>query len=337
MDLVIGSSGCLGAAVCAALLRSGRAVRALDTVATGVPGVDERIGDMGDATRMDEVLRGVDTVHQCASAVSLHPDRRAWLWEMNVAKNRTVLDASRRAGVRAFVYASTQVLCVRPGEPARGIDERVPYADRPLSAFAACRIASEKDVLAANDPGAGLRTLALRVPSIYGARDRYHLPLHLRLADQGLAIRAGDQRHCSHVYAENAAHAHVLAGDALRAGAPGGAAYYLSDETPPPSYWDIMEELLVASGRKPFRGTIPRPVFAALAHISEALHARLGRVFPGEPRFSYEGLLVAASDCWFRTDAIRRDLGWAPPVARDEAVRRTARWFATNPWPKTLV
>jgi len=336
-DLVLGSAGCLGAAVCTALLRAGRTVRALDLVRTNVPGVDEQLGDMGDPAVMSRALEGVSTVHQCASVLSLHPGRRDVLFETNVDRNRRAMDASRAAGVRAFVYASNHLLCANVGEQVRGLDETAPYAHRPLSEYVASRIAAERDVLAADDPAEGFRTIALRVPTTYGPRDRFHLNLQLDLADKGLGVRAGKQRHCSHVFSENAAHAHLLAGDALRAGRFGGRAYYLSDETPPPSYWDLMGELLVASGRRPPRGSIPRSAVAVLAHVSEATYRRFGHAIGREPVFSYEALTLAAGDCWFRTDAIRRDLGWTPPVPRDEAVARTAAWFASNPRPRPLV
>lgn len=337
MDLVIGSAGCLGAAVSAALLRSGRPVRALDLIPSRLDGVDERVGDMGDEAALSRALEGVTTVHQCASVLSLNSARRAEMWETNVDRNRRVMARCRAAGVRAFVYASNHLLTLDRGEHARGLDERAPYATRPLSAYVASRIASEQDVLAADDPGAGFRTISLRTPTLYGPRDRFHFNLQLTLADTGRGTRIEGQRHCSHTYAENAAHAHVLAGDALRAGEHGGKAYHLSDEAPPPSYWELMDRLLVACGRRPPRATLSRSVLAAMTHASEALYARVGAYLEQEPFFSYEGLAVVASDCWFRTDAIRRDLGWAPPVPPDEAARRTAAWFTTHPIPTPLV
>lgn len=337
MDLVIGSAGCLGAAVCAALVRSGRTVRALDLLPSRLDGVDARVGDMLDASVLSRALEGVDTVHQCASVLSLNPGRRDEMWATNVDGNRRVVERAREAGVRAFVYASNHLLTCQRGEHARGLDEGAPYATRPLSAYVASRIASEKDVLAADDPGAGFRTLALRTPTLYGARDRFHFNLQLTLAESGRGARVRGQRHCSHIYAENAAHAHVLAGDALRAGAHGGKAYHLADEAPPPSYWDLMDRLLIACGREPPRASISRELLAAMAHVSEAVYARFGAHLAQEPYFSFEGLAVVASDCWFRTDAIRRDLGWAPPVPPDEAAARTAAWFTTHPVPRPLV
>lgn len=337
MDLVIGSAGCLGAAVSTALVRSGRPVRALDLTPSGLDGVDEWVGDMGDAGLLSRALQGVTTVHQCASVLSLNPGRRAEMWETNVERNRRVVELARGAGVRAFVYASNHLLTVRRGEHTRGLDEGAPYAARPLSAYVASRIASEREVLAADDPGAGFRTVALRTPTLYGPRDRFHFNLQLTLADAGRGARVRGQRHCSHTFSENAAHAHVLAGDALRAGAHGGKAYHLSDAALPPSYWDLMDRLLRACGREPPRASIPREALAVMAHVSEALYARVGAYVEQEPFFSYEGVAVVASDCWFSTDAVRRDLGWAPPVPPDEAAARTAAWFTTHPVPRPLV
>jgi nucleoside-diphosphate-sugar epimerase len=74
-----------------------------------------------------------------------------------------------------------------------------------------------------------------------------------------------------------------------------------------------------------------------MARVSEALYARVGAHLEQEPFFSYEGVAVVASDCWFNTSAIRRDLGWKPPVPPDEAAARTAAWFTTHPIPRPLV
>lgn len=337
MDLVIGSAGCLGSAVSQALVHSGRTVRVLDVLQSGLKDVDEWLGDMDDRALLGRALAGVDTVHQCASIMSLNPGRRPAMWDTNVERNRRVLAQAREAGVRAFVYASNHLVTVRRGEHTRGLDESAPYAAEPLSAYVETRIVAEREVLAANDPGAGFRTVALRTPTTYGARDRFHFNLQLKLADMGLGARVSGQRHCSHTYAENAAHAHVLAGEALRAGEHGGKAYHLSDEALPPSYWDLMDRLLVASGRKPPRVTLSRGLLGAMARVSEAVYGRVGTHLAQEPVFSYEGYAVVASDCYFSTEAIRRDLGWAPPVPPDEAAARTAEWFTTHPVPTPLV
>jgi 2-alkyl-3-oxoalkanoate reductase len=337
VNLVIGASGCLGAAVAQALRDRGLAVRGLDLRPGVVAGVDARVGDMGDRGVLDAALQGVETVYQCAALVSLNPRYLPEMQRVNVEANRRVLARSAAAGVRAFVYASTQVLCGEPGEELRGIDESVPYARRPLSAFAATRITSERDVLAADDPSQGFRTISLRVPSMFGAHDRFHLPLHLGLSERGLAMRVGAQKRCAHVYAENAAHAHLLAAAALREGRCGGRAFYLSDDALPCSYWDTMSDLLVACGRPPMRHGLSRRAVAALTHVSEAIHPRVPWLLRGEPAFSYEALTVAAGDCWFDTTALCDELGFAPLVPRDEAIRRTARWFAENPRPRPFL
>lgn len=337
MNLVIGASGCLGAAVVEALVAKGAPVRALDLRPAAVPGVDARVGDMGDARVLGPALDGVHTVYQCAALVSLNPRYRPEMERVNVDANRAVLRRARVEGVRSFVYASTQVLCCEPGQEVRGLDEHAPYARRPLSAFAATRITSERDVLDADRPDEGFRTVALRVPSMFGARDRFHLPLHLGLSERGLAMRAGSQRHCAHVYAENAAHAHLLAAAALREGRCGGRAFYLSDDALPCSYWDTMSDLLVACGRPALRQGLSRRAVAWLTRASEALHARAPWMFRGEPSFTDEGLTVAAGDCWFDTTALRTELGFTPVVPRDEAIRRTAAWFRANPRPKAFL
>lgn len=171
--LVIGGAGCLGAAVAALLVAAGRSVRSLDLVPCGVTGVQDVVGDLRDPQALRRALEGIDGIVFCAAVVGLHPRSADEMWSVNVDGLRTVIDAARRAGVGQLAYAGSQVVAL-DGSPLRGVEESVPCSARPVSTFAKGRIASERLVLQADGPS--LRCSVVRVPILYGPRERYNLP-----------------------------------------------------------------------------------------------------------------------------------------------------------------
>src|SRR5262249_21614003 len=126
-------------------------------------------------------------------------------------------------------------------------------------------------------------------------------------------------------YIDNAAEAHLLAADRLRAGSPAsGRAYFLSQGEPRP-IWNLINGILAAAGVPPVTRSIPR----GLALLAASALERIYRTFPlsGEPpmtRFLAQQLSCAH---WFDIRAARRDLGYRPTVSIDEGLIRLEKSF----------
>ena len=180
--LVTGAAGFIGSNIVETLLRAGHEVVALDNFATGhrrnIDEVRSLVGaaadrlefveaDIRDIRACERALRGVEFVlHQAAlGSVPRSIKEPLASFDANVDGFVKVLDASRRAGVRRFVYASSSsVYGDHPELPK--IESRV---GRVLSPYAATKAADElfADVFARSY---GIECIGLRYFNVFGAR-----------------------------------------------------------------------------------------------------------------------------------------------------------------------
>ena len=103
--LVTGSSGKLGRAIVAELVRLGHVVRGFDRVASPALSTTQ-IGDLGDRAALDRAMAGVD----CLIHLAATPDDADFLTELlpnNLVGLYHVLEAARAAGVRRLILASS--------------------------------------------------------------------------------------------------------------------------------------------------------------------------------------------------------------------------------------
>ena len=105
--LVTGAAGTIGRATCPGLNARGWAVRGLDRASLdGVRGLDDAVtADVLDAAALDRAMSGVDAVVHLAGIATEAPFPQ--ILAANVDGTYRVLDAARRAGVRRFVFASS--------------------------------------------------------------------------------------------------------------------------------------------------------------------------------------------------------------------------------------
>ena len=169
--LVAGGAGYIGSHVCKALAEAGFDPVCYDTLERGHEwavrwGALER-GDIGDATRLDEVFaryRPHAVVHlagyiEVGESVR-QPERYL---HNNAAKSRTLIDATLRHDVETLVFSST---CAVYGLPqSELLDEG--HAIAPMSPYAESKARVEANLSAA--AGYGLRAASLRYFNAAGA------------------------------------------------------------------------------------------------------------------------------------------------------------------------
>ncbi len=320
--LVTGGGGFLGAAIVRRLVARGDEVRSLSR------GRYRHLDELGVLTIRGDLADGevVNTAASGCDAV-LHVAARAGVWGPPAAYRRTNLDgtanvlaACRASGVGRLVYTSTPSV-VFTGVDIRGGDERLPYARRFHSPYPATKAAAERLVRAADSPA--LRTVALRPHLIWGPGDNHLLPRILARARAGRLRFVGDgSKLVDSTYVDNAADAHLLALDRLRAGTRcAGQAYFVTNGEPRPLR-DLVNALLAACGSPAVDASVPYPVAYALGAALEASYRLVRRDDePPMTRFLAQQLATAH---WFDISAARRDLGYEPRVAIDEGLRRLA-------------
>src|SRR5688500_11471621 len=103
--LITGSSGRIGRAAVAELLRRRHSVRGFDRAAA--PGLaDCRIADLADRAALDEAMRGIDCVVHLAAT----PDDDDFFTQLlpnNIIGLYHVMESARAAGVRRIILASS--------------------------------------------------------------------------------------------------------------------------------------------------------------------------------------------------------------------------------------
>jgi nucleoside-diphosphate-sugar epimerase len=319
--LVTGGGGFLGGAIVRMLLERGRAARSVSRNLYPNLGVEQVQGDLADPGVAERAVAGCDVVYHVAAragvAGRLRDYRRA-----NVEATRRLLDACRAAGVRRFIYTSSPSV-VFDGTDMEGVDESVPYPSHYLAHYPRTKAEAERMVLAANGPG--MATVSLRPHLIWGPGDNHLVPRILGRGRRGRLRRIGEGKRIDSTYIDNAAEAHVLAGERLHVGSHiAGRAYFISNGEPMPT-WDLVNAILAAGGLPP----VTKSVSPRLAYVIGALlECVYGMLWPdAEPPMTRFVATELATSHWFDLTAARRDLGYEPRVSVAEGLRRLAAWL----------
>ncbi|MGH2619186.1 MAG: NAD-dependent epimerase/dehydratase family protein, partial [Anaerolineales bacterium] len=170
--LVTGGAGFIGSHLVERLLVEGHSVRVLDNLSTGHhgPGSENGVefiqGDVRDRATVEASLDRVDQVFHLAAQVSVPASIQAPVecYEVNLTGSLQVLDASREAGVKRVVLASSAAVY---GDFFGPVSETTPPA--PLSPYAASKLGMEQAAKLFTD-SFGLPTVCLRFFNVYGPR-----------------------------------------------------------------------------------------------------------------------------------------------------------------------
>jgi nucleoside-diphosphate-sugar epimerase len=323
--VVFGGSGFVGSAIVRLLLARGDAVRVFDRDPYPDNRVESITGDICDRDQVMAACRDADVVFQTIAIVDWRPGQAQHLYDVNVQGNRHVIEACRAEGVPRLVYTSS-IDVVFDGRPIVNGDETLPYPARHLDVYGRTKMLAEQDVLAANGPD--LATCALRASGVYGPGDRHRFPPVLDAVRSGQMMRMGDgSARFNHVYVDNLAHAHLLAGDLLTPGAVcAGQAYFITDD-PPGNFYDFFVPYLATLGLPSTFRSLPCGLMLAVAAISEWVF----RLRPGPkdkpPLITRYVVLSTCRDFYFSGEKARVDLGYVPVVTAEEAYTRTLAWL----------
>ncbi len=175
--LVTGGAGFIGSHIVRTLLDQGASVRVLDNFSTGkrenLDGLTGNLevleGDLRDASRVTEAVRGVEVVFHEAAFVSVPQSMQepSACFDVNVTGTVALFEAARRTGVRRVVLASSAA--VYGDSDALPLVEETPL--RPFSPYAASK---RVDEIYAHLYTASfdLEVAALRYFNVYGPRQR---------------------------------------------------------------------------------------------------------------------------------------------------------------------
>ncbi|MCK6450201.1 MAG: NAD-dependent epimerase/dehydratase family protein [Alphaproteobacteria bacterium] len=310
--LVTGATGFVGAALCRALLKDGRKVAAaLRQPGAVLPaGVEPRVvGEIGPDTDWRPALAGIAVVvHAAARVHQMHEtaaDALSAYRRVNTYGTARLAEACAAAcaaaGGRRLVFISS-IKAMGDGN-ADGTPYREDQPCAPTDAYG--RSKAEAEAALAGVAGDRLETVILRPPLVYGPGARGNFPALLRLSDSPWPLPLGgiDNRR-SLLALDNLVDAILRA---IEHPAAAGRTFLVSDGE------DLSTSALVARlrralGRPERLFALPGSWWRAMRHVGP-LAGAVGRLTGS--------LAVDAA-------AIRRDLGWRPPVAVDRALAQVA-------------
>lgn len=180
--LVTGGAGFIGSHIVHTLLEQGASVRVLDNFSTGKRENLEDLtrhfdgdmfevleGDLRDASRVEEAVRGIEVIFHEAAFVSVPQsmDEPQTCFDVNITGTSRLFDMARAAGVRRVVVASSAAI-YGESDALPLVEETLP---QPLSPYA---VSKRVDEMYAElfSSSFGLEAVALRYFNVYGPRQR---------------------------------------------------------------------------------------------------------------------------------------------------------------------
>ncbi len=173
--LVTGGAGFIGSHIVRSLLKQGAEVRVLDNFSSGkrenLGGLDVEIieGDLRDASRVAEFVRGVEIIFHEAAFVSVPAsmEKPQECFDVNVMGTSILFEAARKAGVKRAVVASSAA--VYGDSTAMPLVEDTPL--KQLSPYAVSKRVTEM-YAELYTRSFNFEVVALRYFNVYGPRQR---------------------------------------------------------------------------------------------------------------------------------------------------------------------
>ncbi|KAA8908475.1 3-beta hydroxysteroid dehydrogenase/isomerase family-domain-containing protein [Sphaerosporella brunnea] len=336
--LVIGGCGFLGHHV-VKILREQHAetiisVLDLRTNVNRFPGINYYDGDITSRASVDFVLakEKPETVIDTVSPV--HGLGKEVYFKVNVEGTRICLEASRDAGVKAFVWTSSASVLFDGESDVINLNETAPIPTKALDPYTETKAIGEEMVLKANRAG-GMLTCALRLSGLFGEGDRQTLPGMLQVLKNGQTkFQIGDNTNLfDFTYIGNSAYAHILAAEklvALEAAKIPKSESTVDGETfiitngEPVYFWDFPRAVWALRIHYPsYYIKMPRETGVILAGAAETFAWLMGKE-PGLTRFRVK------FSCWNRYFDIRKAkslLGYRPLWSLQDGLVRSLQWL----------
>ena len=242
--MVTGGSGFVGGNFVSELLKRGLKVRSFDRVPSPLPDnplLEIMRGDITDPQSVAAAVDGIDTVFHTASLIegvgeTVTPEMRRRSFDVNVGGTEKLVQAAQKAGVKRFVYTSSNSV-VMSGKPISGGDETMPYSTRKDDLYTETKAAAERFVLAQNGVNgvAGNADVCDPPQRHLGPRRPDHVPQGFRACrGRGVPALIGSKNaKLDNSYVKNLVHGHILAAEHLvEGGTAPGQAYFINDDDP---------------------------------------------------------------------------------------------------------
>ncbi|MGH3134855.1 MAG: SDR family oxidoreductase [Gaiellaceae bacterium] len=301
--LVTGGAGFIGSNVVRALLARGDEVRVLDNFSTGnranlaglVNDVELVEGELRSYERVHNAVRGVEVVFHLGALGSVPRSVQDPLTSgaVNVEGTLNVLLAARDEGIRRVVFASSS--SIYGTQPVLPLEESM--APDPISPYGVAKLAAERYCVSFTRVYHSFETVVLRYFNVFGPRQDPRseyaavVPRFITAIAAGAPVTIFDDGEQSRdfTYVDNVVAANLLAADAHGAS---GRIFNISAGAPT---------------------TVNRLAETIGGLLGGEVERRYLPPRPGDLR-----------DSWADVSEAQRALGYAPSVALEDGLRRTA-------------
>ena len=335
--LVTGGSGFVGANLVTTLLDRGYRVRSFDRVPSPLPQhpqLEVLQGDITDAAVCTAAVDGVDTVFHTAAIIelmggpSVTDEYRQRSFAVNVGGTQNLVHAGQAAGVKRFVYTSSNSV-VMGGQNIAGGDETLPYTDRFNDLYTETKVVAERFVLSQNgsqNGGAGMLTCAIRPSGIWGRGDQtmFRKLFESVVAGHVKVLIGRKSARLDNSYVHNLIHGFILAAEHLVPGgtAP-GQAYFINDADPV-NMFEFARPVIEACGENWPRVRVNGPMVRAAMTGWQRLHFRFGIPAPLLEPLAVERVYL---DNYFSIAKATRDLGYRPLFTTQQAMAECLPYY----------
>lgn len=285
---------------------------------SSLPGGAELIeGNVLKPETLAPALRGITTVFHCVGLI--HPKKISELFTVNVEGTKNMLKAAADAGIKRFVYVSSN----SAGGINRSHGELMKEEDppRPYMAYGQSKLEAEETVQSYQAAGM-LETVILRPCWFYGpGRGQPERQLRFfRMIQEGNPILFGDGRNLrSMSYLDHTIQGMLLAEKVSEAN---GRIYWIADARP---YTTI--EIYETIAR--IFGILLRP--RRLPGFASLLCRQIDHVLQGMNQYITEFHVAGEMDRDIACDIAKaqRELGYRPETTLEEGMRRSIDWART--------
>lgn len=323
-SLVTGGAGFIGAHLVRLLRESGESVRVLDltpagTDETAMAGVEWVQGSILDAAVVRDAMAGVTRVFHLAADPNLWARDKNHFTAVNLDGTRQVLEAAADAGVRKFVYTSTESI-IKGTRRSDGVvtEEFAVTVDDMPGPYCRSKFLAEQEARAFAERGLPVVIVNPTLP--VGPGDgRVTPPTRMLLDFLNGKNPAYLDFHMNVIDVRDAAMGHLLAAERGRV----GERYILGGENL--SLTAVLALLGDLTGLEMPSRRVPYAVAWCAAVVSEAL----AKVTGEPPKAPLTGVRLARTRMEFDSTKTRGELGLVPRPAR-EALRSAIADFAAR-------
>jgi nucleoside-diphosphate-sugar epimerase len=243
-------------------------------------------------------MEGCDVVFH-AAAHTAEWDTDEAFFRINVVGTDNVIAAAKAAKVRRLVHVSSEA-ALADGRPLVRVDETRALPERALPGYPMTKNLAERHALAAT----GIEVVVVRPRFIWGRGDTSALPKLVEAARSGrFKWISGGHYLTSTCHVANACEGAMLAAEK---GTP-GEVYFLTDGEPV-ELRGFFEQLFRTQGVEPPTGSVPRPLAAVAAALTEPLWRALKLKSP--PPAPKAALAIIGQEMTVVDAKARRELGY---------------------------